>query len=119
MLLALSGCCAFILFFVTASVNALAIGFLASVVAFAVPFFAILTAIYIGALIVAIVTISVLPFFTVCAALTAAGWFGFVWVTWQGCTKGADLCRRLVLFTTSAVTGLTALGPRNHEKVRY
>ena len=76
LLLGLAGVAIFMLFFLIATVNAVAIGFLgsvASVGAFATLFFISLICIYIGAIIIAVLSISTITFVCVCAALIAAG----------------------------------------------
>lgn len=96
LLLGLAGLGTFILFFLAVTLNAVAVGFLASIAsvgAFTALFFSSLTAIYIGALVVAVFFISTVTFLCICAALTAAGWIAFLWVVWQGLKKGTDLLK--------------------------
>lgn len=96
LLLGLAGLGTFMLFFLAATLNAVAIAFLASVAsvgAFAALFFTTVTTIYIGVLVMASLTISTITLFCICAALTAAGWIAFLWVVWQGLKKGADRVR--------------------------
>ncbi|KAH7296364.1 hypothetical protein KP509_26G020900 [Ceratopteris richardii] len=56
-------------------------------------FFSSLIAIYIGALIIAAISISVITVFCICAVLTAAGSAAFVWAIWQIVKKGANLLK--------------------------
>ncbi|KAI5084311.1 hypothetical protein GOP47_0000480 [Adiantum capillus-veneris] len=96
LLLALAGVGTFMFFFLAATLNAVAIGFLASVAAvgaFAALFFSSLIAIYIGALVTAVIFISTITFICICAALTAAGWIAFLWAVWQGLQKGTNFLK--------------------------
>lgn len=122
LLLALAGFFTFMLFFLAATVSAIAIGFLASVAsvgAFTALFFTSLIAIYIGALVVAVLTISTITFFCICAALTAAGWIAFLWVLWQGLKKGVDICKASCLVSVATLTTVTSNGSRQDEKMHY
>ncbi|MCO5600343.1 hypothetical protein L7F22_054454 [Adiantum nelumboides] len=103
-LLALAGLGTFVLFFLAATLNAVAIGFLASIAAvgaFTALFFSSLVAIYIGALVMAVFLISTITFFCICAALTASGWIAFLWVVWQGLRKATDFVKGLFGFPVS------------------
>lgn len=77
-LLALTGVVVFSIFFLAATANAIVVSLLMSLAAvggFLAMFFACVTAIYIGALVVAIFFVSTATFFGVIAVLVVAGWF--------------------------------------------
>ncbi|KAI5063049.1 hypothetical protein GOP47_0021596 [Adiantum capillus-veneris] len=96
LLLGLAGLSAFMLFFLIATFNAIVIGFLgsvASVGALTFFFFSSLIVIYVGAIIVAIMSISTITILCIGGALTVAGWIGFFWLVWQGLKKGIDICK--------------------------
>lgn len=115
LLLGFAGLGTFMLFFLAVTLNAVAVGFLASIAsvgAFTALFFSSLTAIYIGALVMAVFVISTITFFCICAALTAAGWIAFLWVVWQGLKKGTDLLKG---FLGVSVPKLAAV-PMSDEK---
>ena len=76
LLLGLLGLGSFMLFFLAITVNAVAVGFLASIAsigAFTAVFFTSLTAIYIVALVTAVISVSTTTFFCVSATLMAIG----------------------------------------------
>ncbi|CBI28637.3 unnamed protein product, partial [Vitis vinifera] len=81
-LLALTGLLVFMLFFLAATFNAIVISLLMSLAAaggFLALFFACITAIYIGALSVAVVVISTATISAIIAVLITTGWIGFFW----------------------------------------
>eukprot|EP00249_Psilotum_nudum_P016087 c25650_g1_i1 orf=323-943(+) len=111
LLLVLTGFVVFMLFFAVATANAVAIGFLGSLAlvgAFVALFFTSLTTIYIGALVGAVFSISTITFFSICAALTIAGWIGFLWVLWQGFRKVVGLIEGFLVTIVSGTTALSA-----------
>lgn len=111
LLLGLAGLGAFMFFFLIATLNAVVIGFLgsiASVGAFTAFFFMSLIAIYVGALIVAVLSISTVTFLCICAALTVAGWIAFFWVLWQGFKKGVDICKASCFMSVASLTTVTS-----------
>lgn len=113
LLLGLAGIGAFMFFFLVATLNAVVVGFLgslASVGAFTAFFFITLTAVYIGALIVAVLSISTITFVCICAALTVSGWIAFFWVLWQGLKKGVDVCKASYFMSVSSLTTVTSGG---------
>ncbi|KAJ7147021.1 hypothetical protein O6H91_15G044300 [Diphasiastrum complanatum] len=106
-LLALSGLATFLVFFLIATTNAIAVGFLMSLTAvgaFMALFFTALTVIYVGALLVASVTISTGVFLCACAVLFVAGWTAFFWVVLTGLSKGFKLFRGSIPFTSLAIS---------------
>ncbi|KAI5063048.1 hypothetical protein GOP47_0021595 [Adiantum capillus-veneris] len=107
LLLGLAGLSAFILFFLSATLNAIVIGFLgsvASVGAISTLFFSSLIVIYIGAVVVAVASISTITFLCVGCASTVAGWIGFFWLVWQGLKKGIDICKTSVFMLIATLT---------------
>ena len=75
-LLGLLGLGSFMLFFLAITVNAVAVGFLASIAsigAFTAAFFTSLTAIYIGALVTAVISVSTTTFFCILATVMGIG----------------------------------------------
>ncbi|KAK4745145.1 hypothetical protein SAY87_011457 [Trapa incisa] len=106
-LIALTGVMVFMLFFLAATVNAIVISLLMSLAAaggFLALFFACVTAIYIGALGVAIFFISTATFFTIAGVLVATGWIGFFWTVWLATKKSIDLVKHSVSATGSAIS---------------
>ncbi|XP_024526730.1 uncharacterized protein LOC112345063 [Selaginella moellendorffii] len=104
----------FILFLVTATANAVAIGFLMSVTgigAFVALFFMMLTAVYIGALVTAAVAISCIALSTIGAAILVTAWILFWWCLWQGAKKATDFVRGSLALTGSALSAVSAAGP--------
>lgn len=122
LLLALVGLGTFLLFFLAATVNAVAIGFLASVAsvgAFTALFFTSLTTIYIGVLVMAVLSMSTITFFCICAALIAAGWIAFIWVLWQGLKKGIDILNTSFLVSIGTLMTVTSGGSRPYKKMHH
>ncbi|TKY47371.1 hypothetical protein E2542_SST29431 [Spatholobus suberectus] len=79
---AFTGLLVFMLFFLVATINAVVILLLMSLAAaggFLALFFTFVTAIYIGALSVAIFAISVTTFWAIVAILIITGWIGFIY----------------------------------------
>ncbi|KAM2685340.1 hypothetical protein FF1_047076 [Malus domestica] len=106
-LLALTGLLVFMLFFVAATFNAVVISLLLSLAAaggFLAIFFACVTAIYIGALSVAVFVISVTTISTIGAVLIATGWIGFFWIMWLATKKSLGLAKQSLNVTGSAIS---------------
>ncbi|OAE27136.1 hypothetical protein AXG93_4666s1060 [Marchantia polymorpha subsp. ruderalis] len=116
-LLGLTGVAAFLVFFVIATTNTIVVallGSMAAVGACVAVFFAALTAIYIGALSIAVFVISSIAFMTMFAVVTAASWIAFWWASWQLVTKVFDVARGSIALTASSLQGATAKG---HTKI--
>ncbi|KAF9623418.1 hypothetical protein IFM89_003002 [Coptis chinensis] len=110
-LLALSGLLVFMVFFVAATVNAIIISLLISVAAAGgclAIFFTCMTAIYIGALSVAVFVISSATITTIFAVLIATGWIGFFWTVWIATKKGMSLAKHSLSMTGSALSAYSA-----------
>ncbi|KAM1658940.1 hypothetical protein ACFX1T_047085 [Malus domestica] len=106
-LLALTGLLVFMLFFVAATFNAVVISLLLSLAAaggFLAIFFACVTAIYIGALSVAVFVISATTILTIGAVLIATGWIGFFWIMWLATKKSVGLAKQSLNVTGSAIS---------------
>ncbi|XP_027076574.1 uncharacterized protein [Coffea arabica] len=118
-LLALTGLLVFILFFVAATLNAVVISLLMSLAAaggFLAIFFASLTAIYIGALSVAVFAISATTISAIIAVLITAGWIGFFWTIWVATQKGVGLAKQSLNVTGSVVSAYSsARVARQHD----
>ncbi|KAK1313109.1 hypothetical protein QJS10_CPA06g02314 [Acorus calamus] len=110
-LLALTGFMVFMLFFLAATINAIVISLLMSLAAaggFLALFFACLTAIYIGALSVALFVISTTTITTIIAVVVATGWVGFLWTVWLAARKSMDLTKHSLNMTGSAISAYSA-----------
>ncbi|XP_008806622.1 uncharacterized protein LOC103719253 [Phoenix dactylifera] len=110
-LVALTGLLVFMLFFLAATLNAIIIAFLMSLAAaggFLALFFACLTAIYIGALSVAVFIISTTTISTIIAVMIATGWVGFFWVVWLSAKKSMNLAKQSLSMTSSAISAYSA-----------
>ncbi|KAI9088985.1 hypothetical protein K1719_029264 [Acacia pycnantha] len=108
---ALTGLLVFALFFLAATINAVVISLLMSLAAaggFLALFFALVTAIYIGALSVAIFTISTVTFWTIVAILITTGWIGFFWTVWLVTKKSFGFAKHSLGVTGSAISTYTA-----------
>ncbi|KAK4262426.1 hypothetical protein QN277_027986 [Acacia crassicarpa] len=108
---ALTGLLVFALFFLAATINAIVISLLMSLAAaggFLALFFALVTAIYIGALSVAIITISTVTFWTIVAILITTGWIGFFWTVWLVTKKSFGFAKHSLGVTGSAISTYTA-----------
>ncbi|KAF5186920.1 voltage-dependent L-type calcium channel subunit [Thalictrum thalictroides] len=109
--LALTGLLVFMLFFLAATINAIVISLLMSLAAaggFLAIFFACMTAIYIGALSVALFVISSATITTIFAVLIATGWVGFFWTVWIATKKGMGLAKHSITMTGSALSAYSA-----------
>ncbi|KAK1309309.1 hypothetical protein QJS10_CPA09g00265 [Acorus calamus] len=110
-LLALTGSLVFMLFFLSATINAIVISLLVSLVAvggFVALFFSCLIAIYIGALLVATFVISIMTITTIAAVIVATGWVGFFWTLWLAARKSVDLTKHSLNMTSSAISAYSA-----------
>ncbi|OIT38625.1 PREDICTED: uncharacterized protein LOC109239163 [Nicotiana attenuata] len=117
-LLALTGLLVFMLFFVAATVNAIVISLLMSLAAaggFLALFFACLTAIYIGALSVAVFVISTTTIITIIAVIVATGWIGFFWAIWLVTKKSACLAKHSLNVTGSALSAYSSARHFQHN----
>nr|XP_016514526.1 PREDICTED: uncharacterized protein LOC107831283 [Nicotiana tabacum] len=117
-LLALTGLLIFMLFFVAATVNAIVISLLMSLAAaggFLALFFACLTAIYIGALSVAVFVISTTTIISIIAVIVATGWIGFFWAIWLATKKSACLAKHSLNVTGSALSAYTSTRHFQHN----
>ncbi|KAG1334192.1 UPF0095 protein [Cocos nucifera] len=117
-LLALTGLLVFMLFFLAATLNAIIIAFLMSLAAaggFLALFFACLTAIYIGALSVAVFIISTTTISTIIAVMIATGWVGFFCVVWLAVKKSMSLTKQSLSMTSSAISAYSAARHARHD----
>ncbi|GFZ09617.1 hypothetical protein Acr_21g0002160 [Actinidia rufa] len=110
-LLALTGLFIFMLFFLAATVNAIVISLLMSLAAaggFLALFFAFMTAIYIGALSVAVFVISTVTISTIIAVVITTGWIGFFWTVWLVTKKSVSLGKSSLTVTGSALSAYSS-----------
>ncbi|GAV58460.1 hypothetical protein CFOL_v3_01994 [Cephalotus follicularis] len=110
-LLTLTGLLVFTLFFLAATVNAIVISLLMSLAAaggFLALFFAFVTAIYIGALSIAVFVISAATISAIIAVLIATGWIGFFLAVWLATKKSVGLAKHSLSFTGSALSNYTS-----------
>ncbi|TKY56672.1 hypothetical protein E2542_SST21118 [Spatholobus suberectus] len=116
-LVALSGLVVFTLFFLAATINAIFVSLLISLAVaggFLALFFAFVTAMYIGALSVAIFAISTITFWAVVAIVITAGWVGFFYTVWLVTRKSLGFAKQSLSVTGSAITTYSAAwGTRN------
>lgn len=118
-LLALTGLLVFMLFFLTATVNAIVISLLVSLAAaggFLALFFTCVTFIYIGALSVAVFVIASTTISAIIAALIATGWIGFFWTLWLATKKGFDIAKRSLFVTGSAISSYSTGRHARHSE---
>lgn len=109
-LLALTGSLIFLLFFLAATLNAIIISLLVSLAAvggFLALFFACVTAIYIGALGVALFVISTATISAIVAVVIAAGWIGFFCLVWLAARKSFRLVKRSMSASNSAISAFS------------
>ncbi|CAJ1868090.1 unnamed protein product [Sphenostylis stenocarpa] len=107
---ALTGMLVFMLFFLAATINAIVILLLMSLAAvggFLALFFAFVTAIYIGALSIAIFAISVTTFWAIVAILIITGWIGFIYTLWLVTRKSFGFAKHSLGVTGSAISSYT------------
>ncbi|XAR73593.1 hypothetical protein NMG60_11007609 [Bertholletia excelsa] len=118
-LLALTGTVVFMLFLLAATFNAIVVSLLMSLAAaggFLALFFACLTAIYIGALSVAVLVISMATISAIITVLIVTGWIGFFWIVWSVARKGMGLAKDTFTATGSALSASSArFAPSHHE----
>ncbi|XP_055828376.1 uncharacterized protein LOC129896478 [Solanum dulcamara] len=117
-LLALTGLLVFMVFFIAATVNAIVISLLMSLVAaggFLALFFGCLTAIYIGALSVTVFVISTMTITAIFAVIVATGWIGFFWTIWLATKKSASLAKRSLNATGSALSAYSSTRHLRHN----
>ncbi|CAL0317716.1 unnamed protein product [Lupinus luteus] len=116
-LVSLTGLLVFMLFVLAATINAVVISLLISLAAaggFLALFFAFVTAIYIGALSVAIFAISTAVFWTTVATLITTGWVAFFYTVWLVTSKSLGFAKHSLSATGSAITTYSASwGTRN------
>ncbi|MQL75731.1 hypothetical protein Taro_008087 [Colocasia esculenta] len=118
-LLALTGALVFMLFFLAATVNAIIISILMSLVVaggFLAILFACLTATYIGALSVAIFVLSTITISAIIAVLVTTGWIAFFWAVWLMVKKSMDLTKQSLNMTGSALSTYSAAWRVHHPK---
>ncbi|KAI3855802.1 hypothetical protein MKX03_014797 [Papaver bracteatum] len=109
--LSLTGFLVFMLFFVGATINAVIISLFISLAAaggFLAIFFACITAVYIGALSVALVVISTATITTVIAVLITTGWLIFFYALWWVAKKTISFAERSLNITSSALSAYSA-----------
>lgn len=107
---ALTGLLVFMLFFLAATINAIVISLLMSLAAaggFLALFFVSVTAIYVGALSVAIFAISVTTFWAIVAILITTGWIGFIYTVWLVTRKSFGFAKHSLGATGSAISSYT------------
>ncbi|XP_050226334.1 uncharacterized protein LOC126676218 [Mercurialis annua] len=119
-LLTLTGLLVFMLFFLAATVNAIVVSLLISLAAaggFLALFLACLTAIYIGALSVAVFVISTATISAIVAVSIATGWIGFLWTVWLLTKKSMGVAKHSLHVTGSAISAYSSSRhvQRNHE----
>lgn len=119
-LVTLTGLLVFMLFFAAATVNAIVISLLVSLAVaggFLAMFFAFLTAIYIGALAVAVFVISAATISATIAVIIATGWIGFFWTLWLGMKKSVGFAKYSLDATGSVISAYssTRFARRTHE----
>ncbi|KGN51068.1 uncharacterized protein LOC101212066 [Cucumis sativus] len=109
-LLAMTGSLIFLFFFLAATLNAIIISLLVSLAAvggFLALFFACVTAIYVGALGVALFVISTATISAIVAVVIAAGWIGFFCMVWLAIRKSFGLAKRSVSASNSAISAFS------------
>ncbi|GAA0185841.1 voltage-gated ion channel [Lithospermum erythrorhizon] len=105
--LVLTGLLVFMLFFMAATVNAIVISLLLSLAVaggFLAMFFSCITAIYIGALSVAVFVISIATISAIFAVIIATGWIGFFWIVWLATSGSIHLAKRSLNMTGSVLS---------------
>ncbi|KAI3863786.1 hypothetical protein MKW98_031378 [Papaver atlanticum] len=116
--LSLTGFLVFMLFFVGATINAVIISLFISLAAaggFLAIFFACITAVYIGALSVALVVISTATITTVIAVLITTGWLIFFYALWWVAKKTISFAERSLNITSSALSAYSAGRHASHR----
>ncbi len=118
-LLALTGLLVFMLFFLAATINAVVISLLVSLAAaggFLALFFACMTAVYIGALSIAVFVISSVTISAIIAALVTTGWIGFFWMVWLAMMKSASVAKHSLTVTGSALSAYSSARRARHHR---
>lgn len=116
--LVLTGLLVFMLFFIAATVNAIVISLLVSLAAaggFLAMFFACVTAIYIGALSIAAVVISITTISAIVAVIIATGWIGFFWTVWLATRGSIQLAKRSLNMTGSVLSAYSGSLHARHD----
>ncbi|CAN0877428.1 hypothetical protein LINGRAHAP2_LOCUS11879 [Linum grandiflorum] len=106
-LIATTGMLVFMLFFVAAIFNAVVISLIMSLAAaggFLAIFFTCLTAVYVGAISVAIFVISTATISAIVAVLVATGWLAFFCCIWLVTKKSVGIAKHSLSFTGSAIS---------------
>ncbi|KAG4975082.1 hypothetical protein AAZX31_11G218500 [Glycine max] len=114
---ALTALLVFMLFFLAATINAIVISLLISLAAaggFLALFFAFVTAIYIGALAIAIFAISVTTFWSIVAILIITGFIGFIYTVWLVTRKSFGFAKHSLDVTGSAISSYTTARHAHH-----
>ncbi|KAJ0042097.1 hypothetical protein Pint_18231 [Pistacia integerrima] len=117
-LLTLTGLLVFMLFLLTATVNAIIVSLLLSLAAaggFLALFFACVTAIYIGALSVAAFVISTATISAIFAVMVATGWMGFFCVFWLAMKKSVGLAKHSLRITGSTLSAYSSAQRARHQ----
>ncbi|KAL3719565.1 hypothetical protein ACJRO7_004522 [Eucalyptus globulus] len=117
--LALTGLLVFMLFFLAATINAIVISLLMSMAAVGgvlALFLACVTAVYVGALAIAVFVISTATFCAVLAVLVATGWIGFLWTVWLATKKSVDLAKHSIGATGSALSAYSTGRHFHHNR---
>ncbi|KAF7831140.1 voltage-dependent L-type calcium channel subunit [Senna tora] len=106
-LVSLTGLFVFMLFLLAATVNAIVISLLVSLAVaggFLAFFFASVTAIYIGALSIAIFAICTVTFWATVAILITTGWIGFFCAVWLATKKSYGIAKDSLSATGAAIS---------------
>ncbi|KAF3793783.1 hypothetical protein EJ110_NYTH01941 [Nymphaea thermarum] len=117
-LVGLTGLLAFTTFFCAATINALVISLLMSLAAaggFLALFLACVTAIYVGALFVAVCTVSTITFITIFAVLVTTGWVFFFWIVWQAVKKSLNITKHSLNAAGSAISAYSGGRHAHHH----
>ncbi|KAJ3677446.1 hypothetical protein LUZ60_003170 [Juncus effusus] len=110
-LISLTGVLVFMAFLAALTVNSVVISLLMSLAAFGgflAIFFALLTAIYVGALSVAIFVISAATISTIIAISIVSGWVGLFLMVWIIGKKSLDLTKQSIDLSCSAVSAYSS-----------
>ncbi|XP_054799137.1 uncharacterized protein LOC129303686 [Prosopis cineraria] len=105
-LVSLTGLSVFLLLVLAATFNAIVISLFVSLAVaggFLALFFASVTAIYIGALSIAIFAICAASFWAIVAILITTGWIGFFCTLWLATRKSFELAKQFLTVTSTAV----------------
>ncbi|EEF33870.1 uncharacterized protein LOC8258727 [Ricinus communis] len=116
----LTGLLVFMLFFLAATVNAIVVSLLISLAAaggFLALFFACVTAVYIGALSIAVFVISTATISAIIAVLIATGWIGFLCTVWLVTKKSLAVAKHSLNMTGSAISAYSSARHRHYHEV--